>query len=817
MVVLCLVLGGLLLVNILCKLSDHELVFGACTVFIALASVVALLSVFARRHVEDQAGRMFLLLAGLAVLLLVLAAYDWGRRSLMIAAVVAAAALSMFVVRVGYESLKVPPQWERAQIVAQTQADEEALTLQHKGNIPVLRTTAMAAATTLGGIISGPLPFNVDGQLHNAALNILHDAGLLIPNGTAENADDFSDFDALVANEDPVKFPPAETTRLADAVHALQAAEIALAAPVSVTPLHDAICTIYPLSSEKCPAGPAKAITDNRTWVTDKHALDVQLATYRAQVTGTQADQSALQAVLAQQPNTDEDISVLSAIQNGPQTLWRSATHASGPALVLGPVGWVLLGAILLGLLSWLLKENGRQLAGPVSVMPLDPSTENSDKLTAELRVAVLMNVPEPGAAPGSPSTNPVTTLLDIAVGSTTAISKIVQAVLAIVGQRYGYQVAIDVTSGDLVDSSVVTGGAGPAVAKPAATTTVLVRVMSLASGTTYASHLCSSPDEVEAVRVAGLWAAGYVLNRSSRIPHWAAWEAETAHALVTAKNKVEHNIPALKAALADAPNSGILLVLLGHRYELAGQPLEAIECYARAVTAYPRYPIARYRLAIALAAMRHDEFDWLRTGRRADYEDSMLRAVHAAVKKLRVNDDGAVESLLKRGYPAKAERDRDTFRALACKLLNTLRHDTWKIYLLVDALRRSERKTVWPALIPMSKHPAHRFPVLVRSARRALSGARAGCLYRKAGKDGMWWQISYNAACRRAADIATVSLLTEKDDAADGALKFLEQTLVRPGVEQLSADWVSRDPDLAMLRALPRFKRFLAQLKPGE
>jgi hypothetical protein len=80
-----------------------------------------------------------------------------------------------------------------------------------------------------------------------------------------------------------------------------------------------------------------------------------------------------------------------------------------------------------------------------------------------------------------------------------------------------------------------------------------------------------------------------------------------------------------------------------------------------------------------------------------------------------------------------------------------------------------------------------------------------------------MWWQISYNAACRRAADIATASLLTEKNNAADGALKFLEQTLVRPGVEQLSADWVSRDPDLAKLRALPRFKRFLAQLKPGE
>ena len=85
-------------------------------------------------------------------------------------------------------------------------------------------------------------------------------------------------------------------------------------------------------------------------------------------------------------------------------------------------------------------------------------------------------------------------------------------------------------------------------------------------------------------------------------------------------------------------------------------------------------------------------------------------------------------------------------------------------------------------------------------------------------GKDGSWWQISYNAACRHAADIDIAKgTQTEQENAADCALKFLEQTLVRPGVEQLSADWVSRDPDLAVLRPHPRFKRFVAQLRPGE
>ena len=54
MVAICLMLAGLLLANVRHDLSDHELVLGSFTVFTALISIVALVSVFARRHVEDQ-------------------------------------------------------------------------------------------------------------------------------------------------------------------------------------------------------------------------------------------------------------------------------------------------------------------------------------------------------------------------------------------------------------------------------------------------------------------------------------------------------------------------------------------------------------------------------------------------------------------------------------------------------------------------------------------------------------------------------------------------------------------------------------------
>lgn len=817
LVVICVVLAELLVQTAVNNHADHGLLFGGMTIFAALTWLAAFLSVFARRHVEDQAGRMFALLAVLSVITLVLAAYDWGRRQLLIGALIIAAALSVFIIRTGFESLKVPPQWERAQVADQAIADEAALTLQYTQDLPARKGDVRDAADALGDILNGPAKPGIDNALSTTAAAILKQARQQPLPATAASSPDFAALDAEVANE-ASSYPPAEATKVADAVQALQAAESAAVPPGSTAELKQAICSVSPPS--ECGKTSPKPITTNDQWVSAQHNLSVQLATYRAQVTGTPADQTALQAVLAQQPDVDHDISILDAIEDGPQALWRSFFHATGPALVPGPLGWVLLGAVLLGLLTWLLRVNATQLAGPVSVTPVGTGSSTSgssastnDQLTAELRVAVLQNVTEPGAAPGSPSINPVTTLLGIAGGPLSPISKIIQAILAIVGNRHGYEVTIDVTSGDLAAPGLAADGTGAAPATSAREVTVLVRVISLASGVTCASHLCTAPDELQAVRTAGLWAAGEVLNRSSRIPHWAAWQADTAHALVTAKHKNEHTIPALQTALADAPNSGILLVLLGHHYELAGRPLDAIECYARAATAYPRYSVARYRLAAALALMRHDG-TWRGSPSRFESEDNMVRAVKEAVSALLVDDGRAIAELEKR-----QDSDRAEFGALAASLLRALESDTRWWWLSVGALRRTERQSIWPALVPMSKHPAARFHALVTSARQTLTDAPDwGQLGEEAVADGSWWQISYNAACAHAAGIAACDGGQDAKRAqAASALGFLEQTLVRPGVEQLSAAWVGNDPDLAALRADPRFKRFLAQLRPGE
>jgi tetratricopeptide (TPR) repeat protein len=686
------VAAGLTLVGLVCAFwglrADPELLFGCLTTFAALMTVATFVSVFARQQVENESAWTFLAMAALSVVALSLIAHDWARRQLLIAAAIAAAVLGLFVIRVGFESLNVPPQWERDQIAARALAEEDF----------------MATAQT-----------------------------------------DHSTLD-------------------------------------------QAICVVQ---GRDC-AGGNDTITSNSSWVEAEHELDVQLAAYRVAVTGTSADQAALKAVLAQPPQIDEDISVLTAIENGPDALWRSAYHSAGPALVPGPLGWIVFGALLLGLLGYWLKINARQLAGPVDVQAANGSDRDKE-LNTVLRVAVLQNVPEPGASPGSPSANPVTTLLDIAGGPLTPVSKLVQTVLTVLGRRYGYQVSVDVAA----DASGAGNAASAAPVTPAPDrTTVLIRVKSVSSGTTLASRVFTTASDEETVRTAGLWAAGFILDRSSRIPSWAAWNAETAHALVAADNSPA--IPDLEAALREAPNSGILLVLLGHGYELAGRRSEAINCYARAVTAHPRYLVARYRLAAAVAVLRTKP-------ERDDQRLDDLRALNPAIAAMNVKVDCSLGDLVKEGS-LKNWYERTDFGGLAITLLKRLHYDMRYHYRLVNAMRRSERDSMWAGLAWNFSTLASRFRKVVKSARLALEADELEKLRKMAAKPDSWWQISYNAACGHATHHCNVT-----------ALALLEQTLVRPEVHQLSAEWVRKDPDLESVATSPRYRRFLAQLGSGD
>jgi hypothetical protein len=269
---------------------------------------------------------------------------------------------------------------------------------------------------------------------------------------------------------------------------------------------------------------------DGADWLQRRRAMDIALASYKAQVTGAATDQQALKALEAQPVQTVTTVSMLDALTHGPEALWRITSGSPDP-LVPGPLAWAILGLLALGVWAWLLTVNAAQLPGPVSVAdanlgsasaaPSNGSKGDQIDLQTVFRIAVLQNINEPGASPGATSTNPVTDLLGVA-GSLQGFAAVVGVAMAITGRRYGYQIDLDLTE----DST----------ASPP--TTALVRVKTLSGDRTLASQVIQDRTRVEAVSAGGLWAAGYVLNRSTRIPTWAAWNAETAEAL--AKSKLE-------------------------------------------------------------------------------------------------------------------------------------------------------------------------------------------------------------------------------------------------------------------------------------
>jgi hypothetical protein len=171
-----------------------------------------------------------------------------------------------------------------------------------------------------------------------------------------------------------------------------------------------------------------------------------------------------------------------------------------------------------------------------------------------------------------------------------------------------------------------------------------------------------------------------------------------------------------------------------------------------------------------------------------------------------------------------EAPVQRQMFMQQARRFLHELDVDTRLWHRLVSAFRRSERDAIAPvALIHWTK-PGARFHPLVKSVCMAYAEGkdfRADRLVSYASKPRRWWQVSYNAACGLAYHLPAAApdgspATSARDKQRDRALSMLEQALLKPGIEQLSAEWVRQDIDLADLRGDPRFASYVKQLRTG-
>ena len=136
----------------------------------------------------------------------------------------------------------------------------------------------------------------------------------------------------------------------------------------------------------------------------------------------------------------------------------------------------------------------------------------------------------------------------------------------------------------------------------------VLVRITSKSTGQQVDVVTVGADTATSACRAAGYTTAALVLARSSRVAEWARWDKATAEAWAAYDQPQDVPLPELEAAVRRAPNSGLLLQRLAQAYDMQGRFREALSLYARAVSAHPRYPAARYRLAISLCLLADKE-----------------------------------------------------------------------------------------------------------------------------------------------------------------------------------------------------------------
>ncbi|MGB8858505.1 MAG: hypothetical protein WCC60_04585 [Ilumatobacteraceae bacterium] len=692
-------------------------------------------------HIGERDVRV-IVAVGVAVLGLFLVTDEWGRRSFLAYSLVVGLLLAALLVSMGRdllieegttardkerESLVVRAEEQKKSVADRGPAastalgrlDRELRKWQNSSTPPALLTEATVVAEALHRGLSMEDLRSVNGAFTEAVFDA---GGVLAP----------------------------ETTRLVQlAQAALSTRESLLAAP----------------SSGKLDAA-VEAAPEQGSSSTQLYDLRVALAQYIVDATGADADRTALDELRARARPGADRIDLSDALNRGPDAVIEGFWPNNVRTITPGLLGWLVVAALGLTTFAWLAKRNGRRQVGPVNV-----EVVNDD----DFKIALLQNVQEPGAAPGSDTWKSITDL--IALPASHAITRVVTAALAILGRGTGYKVALTSTSMPSSDA-----GAGEHHE-------VLVR-LTYADGTFAGSTRIHNPSKQKAMREAGYWAAGSILGNSGRVPSWASWNAATAPAL-DAFNSQRATRDELVAALRSSPNSGVILVKVAARYEEQNRSLDAIEMYCRALIAHPRYWIAMYRLGGTVSMLSQHPEVW---------SSASLERRAAIVRMMEAAADAAVAEV-----PVDKLRGADPdFAAVALGWYDVVSRATSLRARVGLAFRRSERVAAIPALIHSGRWgDAARVRWLARSASLVTGHPPLRSdLERRAHDRRSWWQLSYNMACADA-----------RKHELDSAMNWLDLCLARPGAEQLTKAWATADPDLKALRTMPRFQRFCEQL----
>jgi hypothetical protein len=350
-------------------------------------------------------------------------------------------------------------------------------------------------------------------------------------------------------------------------------------------------------------------------------------------------------------------------------------------------------------------------------------------------------------------------------------------------------------------------------------------------------------------------------LTNGRLTPSWARWRSDDGAALAPYQTvladtgrtgprlPLREQIELLETARAASPGTGLVLVELGHRYDLDERPLDALRTHLTAKALHPRFAQPRYRAAMSLAMLaspvRFAEH-WLAEGRDDDRRQiaDLLAETGLVARAQRTRwwrmadprcpaDAATATAWLSQPDPSPGtQRDiLKTFLLVARTELRALEGRLTYPGLLAGAARQAERH-VWLGLVA---DPDRRGAALdrCRSARwiaelrLSLLPAQPGTrkareLRRKvdamAQRPDVGGTALYNAACFTSvlADRAPRKS-RERAELEEQAVHHLRR-VARGGIGPVpSSGWLTTDPDLVPLQAVPAFNDLVRRLADDE
>jgi hypothetical protein len=527
---------------------------------------------------------------------------------------------------------------------------------------------------------------------------------------------------------------------------------------------------------------------------------------------------------------------------------------------------WIVLAVLILLGLRLLLLLNNRNGWGPIEV-ELDSTGPDAKPNDGDLerlgiiRSYILENIPEPAAALGSNALTQITTL----VTATSLNAPWVQAVANFAEWALlppsGYRILVDfrATTGDGSEGAAPHPG-GPKAPSPFC---VVVRIATRGRSKTLdvdtidpavlnalggeGSDDESSNDDV--LRAAGYWAAGWILSNCKLVPSWSVWSAQAGRPLGRFRAELKSNrvvladsgsaaaskrretaingvIAPLETARAANPESGVVLTQLAEQYEFKNDFVNALEVNLQVVRLYPRYYVARYRVATGLSMLvSSGSAPWEAARKSPDRQDlrilSLLEDINAGgrsttktVESLRTSSPGSREAkeVISILAAAQLQRGRRLAKARWMAVMS-LRKDERRFWLSKFRRPFLIRHNLGSALPSIGKAGGYD-PKRVDKGLLSLDGAKffekpkietveRWALSRKESA-----QVLYNLACYHAfisgaqpGSSDTIGLVKDARGDLLEAVRLLEQTQTQPYAEQIRASWMERDPDLEWLR----------------